>query len=76
MTNAEAIGQNVGLYKIGRKEVLAYATATKAVGLEAEVVGSTFSRTLGQFEKMTRSGKGVNDLLKIIGGTQADLQKR
>lgn len=76
LTNAEAIGQNVGLYKIGRKDVLAYATATKAVGLEAEVVGSTFSRTLGQFEKMTRSGKGVNDLLKIIGGTQADLQKR
>ncbi|HAF34553.1 MAG TPA: phage tail tape measure protein, partial [Sphingobacterium sp.] len=65
LTNAEAIGQNVGLYKIGRKDVLAYATATKAVGLEAEVVGSTFSRTLGQFEKMTRSGKGVNDLLKI-----------
>jgi len=76
LTNAEAIGQNVGLYKIGRKDVLAYATATKAVGLEAEVVGSTFSRTLGQFEKMTRSGKGVNDLLKIIGGTQSDLQKR
>ncbi|MGJ1211916.1 phage tail tape measure protein [Sphingobacterium multivorum] len=76
LTNAEAIGQNVGLYKIGRKDVLAYATATKAVGLEAEVVGSTFSRTLGQFEKMTRSGKGAADLLKIIGGTQADLQKR
>uniref|UniRef100_UPI00257CE247 phage tail tape measure protein n=1 Tax=Sphingobacterium sp. UBA2074 TaxID=1947487 RepID=UPI00257CE247 len=76
LTNAEAIGQNVGLYKIGRKDVLAYATATKAVGLEAEVVGSTFSRTLGQFEKMTRSGKGASDLLKIIGGTQAELQKR
>jgi TP901 family phage tail tape measure protein len=74
--NAEAIAQNVGLYKIGRQDVLAYATATKAVGLEAEVVGSTFSRTLGQFEKMTRSGKGAADLLKIIGGTQAELQKR
>lgn len=74
--NAEAIAQNVGLYKIGRKDVLAYATATKAVGLEAEVVGSTFARTLGQFEKMTRSGKGVADLLKIIGGNQAELEKR
>ncbi len=74
--NAEAIAQNVGLYKIGRQDVLAYATATKAVGLEAEVVGSTFARTLGQFEKMTRSGKGAADLLKIIGGTQAELEKR
>src|SRR5690606_13774959 len=44
--NATAIAQNTGLYKIGRRDALAYATATKAVGLEAEVVGSAMFRTL------------------------------
>ena len=76
LTNAEAIAQNVGIYKMGRQQVLAFATATKAVGLEAEVVGSTFSRTLGEFSKIIRSGKGVADLLKIVGGTRVELSKR
>lgn len=76
LSNAESISQNVGIYKIGRQQVLAFATATKAVGLEAELVGSTFSRTLGEFEKSLRSGKGVSDLLKVIGGTSQDLSRR
>ncbi|WP_392471401.1 phage tail tape measure protein [Sphingobacterium cellulitidis] len=76
LDNATQISQNVGIYRIGRQEVLAFATATKAVGLEAELVGSTFSRTLGEFEKTLRTGKGVSDLLKVIGGNQADLQKK
>lgn len=75
LANAEQIAQNVGIYKIGRQDVLAFATATKAVGLEAELVGSTFSRTLGEFEKTIRSGKGVADLLKVIGGTSQELSK-
>lgn len=76
LDNATQISQNVGIYRIGRQEVLAFATATNAVGLEAELVGSTFSRTLGEFEKTLRTGKGVSDLLKVIGGNQADLQKK
>lgn len=76
LANAEAIAQNTGIYKVARTDVLAYATATKAVGLEAELVGSTFSRTLGEFEKISRTGKGVSDLLKVIGGNQAELEKR
>lgn len=76
LANAEQIAQNVGIYKIGRQDVLAFATATKAVGLEAELVGSTFSRTLGTFEKTIRSGKGLGDVLKIVGGTSQDLQRR
>ncbi|MCY4781454.1 phage tail tape measure protein [Sphingobacterium sp. UT-1RO-CII-1] len=74
--NAEAISQNVGLYRIGRQEVLGYATATKSLGIEAEVVGSTFQKTLGLFEKSIRSGKGVADILKVVGGSAADLQAR
>lgn len=76
LDNATQISQNVGIYRIGRQVVLAFATATKAVGLEAELVGSTFSRTLGEFEKTLRTGKGVSDLLKVIGGNQTDLQKK
>lgn len=76
LSNAEAISQNVGLYKVGRQDVLGYAAATKALGMEAEVVGSTFQKTLGSFEKSIRSGKGVADILKVVGGSAADLQKR
>lgn len=76
LSNATLIAQNVGIYRIGRQEVLAFATATKAVGLEAELVGSTFSRTLGEMEKSLRTGKGIKDLLKVIGGTAEDLQRR
>ncbi|MBD1434857.1 hypothetical protein H8B06_18685 [Sphingobacterium sp. DN00404] len=76
LSNAEAIAQNTGLYRIGRQEVLAYATATKSLGIEAEVVGSTFQKTLGSFEKSIRSGKGVADILKVVGGSAADLERR
>ncbi|MGJ1360616.1 phage tail tape measure protein [Sphingobacterium spiritivorum] len=73
LSNAESIAQNTGVYKVGRRDVLAYAVATKAVGLEAEVVGSTFSRTLGEFEKMIRTGKGVADLSKVIGKSSQEI---
>ncbi|SMG32455.1 phage tail tape measure protein [Sphingobacterium psychroaquaticum] len=76
LSNAESISQNVGLYRMGRQDVLAYATATKALGVEAEVVGSTFQKTLGSFEKSIRSGKGLSDILKVVGGSAADLQAR
>src|SRR5690606_7290291 len=61
---------------IGRQEVLAFATATKSVGIEAELVGSTFGRTLGQFEKIIRTGKGLADLLKVVGGNEKELAER
>lgn len=74
--NAESIAQNVGIYKIGRQDVLAFATATKSVGIEAELVGSTFNRTLAIFEKSIRTGDGLKTILSLIGGTQASLSKR
>ena len=76
LANAESIAQNVGIYKIGRQDVLAFGTATKAVGIEAELVGSTFNRTLAVFEKAIRTGNGVQTILKLIGGTQAELSQR
>jgi len=76
LSNAESIAQNVGIYKIGRQDVLAYATATKSVGIEAELVGSTFNRTLAIFERSIRTGNGVKSILDLIGGSQAQLSKR
>src|SRR5690606_18208503 len=76
LANAESIAQNVGIYRIGRQEVLAFATATKSVGIEAELVGSTFNRTLAIFEKAIRTGNGVNTILSLIGGTQEELSAR
>lgn len=67
LSNAESISQNTGLYKVGRQEVLAYAVATKAVGLEAEVVGSSFNRTLATFEKSIRTGENISELTKNTG---------
>lgn len=74
--NATRIAQSTGVYKLGRESVLAYATATKSVGVEAELVGSTIGRTLGTIEGLSRSTKGAAELTKLLGGTQAELQKR
>lgn len=76
LSNAESIAQNVGIYRIGRQDVLAFATATKAVGIEAELVGSSFNRTLAGFEKMIRNGKTAGTVLSTLSGTQAELSQR
>lgn len=76
LSNATAIAQNTGLYKVGRQDVLAYATATKAVGLEAEVVGSAMFRTLAQIEKYSGGVKGSEKILALLGKTQAELTKQ
>lgn len=71
--NAQRIAQNTGLYNIGRQEVLAYATATKSVGLEAEVVGSALFRTLAKIEGFSNGAKGAEKILKLLGLTQKEL---
>jgi TP901 family phage tail tape measure protein len=76
LTNAEAISQNTGLYRIGRQEVLAYAVATKAVGLEADIVGSAFNRTLSTFEKAIRTGKNIELLAESTGLSVDNLKSK
>lgn len=76
LSNAETIAQNVGIYRIGRQDVLAFATATKSVGIEAELVGSSFNRTLAGFERMIREGKTAGTVLETLSGTQAELSTR
>lgn len=75
LANATAIAQNTGVYKIGRQDVLAYATATKAVGVEAELTGSSIGRTLGEMEKAIRTGDNINTIARLTGQSIEDLKK-
>ncbi|WP_424493887.1 phage tail tape measure protein [Salinimicrobium sp. GXAS 041] len=72
--NATAIAQNTGQYNFGRQSALAYATATKAVGVEAELTGSTIGRTLGIMEKSLRTGKDVQILADLTGKSVEELR--
>src|SRR5690606_28341533 len=75
LANATAIAQNTGVYKLGRQEVLAYATATKAVGVESELTGSAIGRTLGIMEKAIRTGKNVDTIARLTGQSVEDLKR-
>lgn len=75
LSNAESVAQNTAIYGFSRQQVLAYAAATKSLGLEAEVVGSAFQKTLGIFESAIRTGDGLSEILKVTGGTAADLRR-
>lgn len=74
--NATRISQATGVYRLGRENVLAYATATKSIGVEAELVGSSIGRTLGTIEGLSRSTKKAQLITDLLGISQAELQKR
>lgn len=76
LSNATRIAQSTSVYNLSRQQVLAYATATKAVGVEAELVGSTMGRTLAIFERAIRTEKGLTDITKALGTTQGELSER
>lgn len=76
LRNALSIAQNTGAYNIARKEMLAYAAATSAVGIQSEVVGSAINRVLQQLSIASSGGKNataVFDTLKITQSELADL---
>src|SRR5690606_5260773 len=74
LENATAIAQNTGLYKVGRQDILAYATASKAVGVEAELTGSTIGRTLGIMEKSIRTGKNIATVANLTNQSVEELK--
>lgn len=76
LNNATAIAQNTGQYKIGRQFALSYATATKAVGLESQVTGSSIGRTLGVIEKAIRTGQGIDTIARLTGNNIDDLKSK
>lgn len=72
--NALAIAQNTGTFKLGRQEILAYATSLKEAGVEAELTGASLGRTYQQIEKVLRTGKNIDNLAKITGQSVEDLK--
>lgn len=73
--NALAIAQNTGAFKLGRQEILAYATSLKEAGVEAELTGASLGRTYQQIEKVLRTGKNIDNLAKITGQSVEDLKE-
>jgi TP901 family phage tail tape measure protein len=76
LSNSVAIAQNTAQFNVSRRTVLAYGTATKAVGLEAEVTGSTIGRTLALLEKSIRTGKNINAVVEVTKTNIEDLKKQ
>lgn len=74
LTNSTAIAQNTGVYKLGRQTVLAYGVATKAVGIEAEITGSTIGRVLAEIEKSIRTGENIDTLAKLTRKSVSELK--
>lgn len=76
LSNATLIAQNTSQYKIGRQATLAYATATKAVGLEAQITGSAIGRTLGVLEESIRTGKNLDAVQRLTGLSAKELNEQ
>ena len=76
LSNATAISQNTGVYKLGRQYVLAYGTATKAVGLEAEITGTAIGETLSIIESSIRKGENIDKIARLTGKSIEELKKQ
>lgn len=75
LNNATAIAQNTGIYKLSRQQVLAYATSTKALGIESEITGSAIGKTLAVLEKSLRQGKNIGILTELTGKNIEELKR-
>lgn len=73
LQNALSIAQNTGAYEIAREEMLAYAAATSAVGIQSEVVGSAMNRTLQQLNIAVAGGKNATAVFNALKLSQEDL---
>lgn len=74
LNSATAIAQNTAVYKLGRQNTLAYATALTAVGVEAELSGSKVGKALKSIEEaILNGGKELENYAKIAGLTSKEL---
>lgn len=75
LDNATAVSQNTAMYGFGRQEVLAYGTATKALGIEQELAGSAIGRTLGIMERAIRTSEGIGQIAELTGQSVEALKR-
>src|SRR5690606_23936173 len=76
LSNSTSIAQNVAVYKMGRQDVLAYGTATKAVGIESELAGSKLGKAMKFLEKSIRTGSNVNAVMQLTGLSVDELKTK
>src|SRR5690606_38728965 len=74
LSNSTAIAQNVSVYKTSRQDVLAYGTATKAVGIESELAGSKIGKAMKFLEASIRTGENISDVMRLTGLTVDELK--
>ncbi|MGG5506695.1 MULTISPECIES: phage tail tape measure protein [unclassified Myroides] len=74
LSNSTSIAQNVTVYKTGRQDILAYGTATKAVGIESELAGSKIGKAMKFLEASIRTGENLTDVMKLTGLSVEELK--
>lgn len=74
LSNATSIAQNVSVYKTGRQEVLAFGTATKAVGIESELAGSKIGKAMKFLEASIRTGENISAVIQLTGMSVDELK--
>lgn len=67
LSNSTSIAQNTVMYKMARQEVLAYGTATKSGGIEAEIAGSKIGKALKTISTSIRTGKNIQTIAELTG---------
>ena len=76
LSNSTSIAQNVSVYKTGRQDVLAYGTATKAIGIESELAGSKIGKAMKFLEASIRTGSNINEVMQLTGMSVEELKTK
>ncbi|WP_353159406.1 phage tail tape measure protein [Myroides odoratus] len=74
LSNSTSIAQNTTVYKTGRQDILAYGTATKAVGIESELAGSKIGKAMKFLEASIRTGENLTEVMKLTGLSVEELR--
>lgn len=76
LSNSTSIAQNVSVYKTGRQDILAYGTATKAVGIESELSGSKIGKAMKFLESSIRTGSNITEVMNLTGLSVEELKSQ
>ena len=74
--NSTEIAKGIAVYNTSADGVLALGAATSALGSEAESSRSAIQSTFSIINKAIATGKGLEDVLRLTGLTQAELSRQ
>ena len=73
--NTTEIQKGIAVYNTSASTLLGLGAATRSLGLEAEITRGSFQKAFDVLDKGISTGKNLDQILEIIGGTQDDLSK-